>query len=706
MVDWNFPSPTATPTAAQFGQNVFQTPKTTTFPSHFTDAFSTPQMPGYTPQQADYATMTPIQRQQQTTSSDTLRSNYYANMQAGVSVAVGGHGMLPPPPSHTGYQGHMLSPTYAHYSHAQPVTHSGAPVSFDTSQMQTPPPTRGTSVKKAAPGQHVAFGTPSTIASRRFMTPQQALATQQPSQGQTHTPMQYPHMNFSPSVYQFGNFGPASAPVFPQTQLLWEPSANQEMYGNQQPMLDDPFAPAATQSMSMGWSGAQIPHSNAQAVSFDTPAMGSFPVQPPMQRSASAAPFSSSQPPHLSPPVMGTASVDPSLVYSSPIRPVLPAEATPISSRPVKGRVTGPRNEAKRKDSATVNHERVDTVSPTDSTSNSISKPLRRSNTTGTARPRNAHPSTDTESMLRPPRTASPMKRLSKLPLGSISETKKPNKPRTSVVLTVDESGRARTETKVVDDPSKLSIRERYPGLFDSDSSDEETEEEDQTPSRSASFSLAKGEQRRTKAARLDPPLENLDGLTLPRSSSSASMKVTPSRAAIAATAQLRRTGSLRKQTPSRSGSRRTAPNVTTSIDTAPMDTHADRRQSLVGSQHSPLQDHDWMGSTLDAHNRRWSMMSLEQSQSGSPTHQFPDNPYAPPNSRHMAQQARLIRCSCGVASDRGQAMVQCGSCYQFSHLLCAGLPTTAHAAGFTCFLCTKPNTGLQIARPDYGQRS
>ena len=70
-----------------------------------------------------------------------------------------------------------------------------------------------------------AFGTPSTIASRRLMaTPQQ---NPQPSYAEgldmpNHTPVQFPQLHLSPDVYHFGNFGPATAPVLPSSQILFK----------------------------------------------------------------------------------------------------------------------------------------------------------------------------------------------------------------------------------------------------------------------------------------------------------------------------------------------------------------------------------------------------------------------------------------------------------------------------------------------------
>ncbi|KAK4631422.1 hypothetical protein CLAFUW4_03473 [Fulvia fulva] len=693
-VDWTFPSPTATPTAGNFQQHVYQTPKTGTFQSHFNDAFSTPQMPGYaTPHQPDYAIMTPVQGQQQMPAD---MDNYYANMQSNGTMLQ--HPAMPPPTQSSAPPA-MVSPVYG-YSNGQPVQPRAA-MSFDTSQIQTPPPTRGSSVKKPTPSQFVAFGTPSTIASRRFASPQQVPAAIQPPQSQQQMPMQFPHLQFSPQVIQFANLGPQSAPIYPQTQIMWEQAPNPTMYSQQPRRLDDPFSP--TTSGPMGWPTQTMQTSAAQTVSFNTPAMSSFPVQPPFERPASAAPVATSQ---QAPPIpaMTTASVDPSLVYSSPIRPVKSSNTKP--NRPP---ITAPKSETKRKDSGNAEHKRTETTSSVDtvSTTSSTSKGLRRSNTTGTARPPSAPRANSSESLsrssstLQPPRTASPMKRVGRLPLGSISESRRIT-PRASVILTIDESGRARTVTQNVPSlvPSKSMLdkyQERFPGLFDSDTSDEEEDEEDQTPSRSASLSFARGEERKSKVAKLDPPVENLEGLSIPRSSSSASMKVTPSRAAIAAAAQLRRGGSLRKQTPSRNGQRRAASSAAATIDTAPMDMHSDRQHSIAGAQ-TPSLSLEWPETALDAHNRRWSVMSMDQPHSVSPTHQFPENPYAQHDLRRAAQPGRLlIRCTCGVPHDQGMVLVQCISCTQHTHAACVGLNPASLSNTFTCFLCTRPSSGLKV---------
>ncbi|CAK1361615.1 hypothetical protein CB0940_03026 [Cercospora beticola] len=679
-VDWNFPSPGATPTSAAYTPNVFHTPKTASFPSHFHDAFATPQMASYTPCQADFPDMHAAQRPH-TAAPDTRSHDAHQHGQA-----------MPPPPGAAMYQNFIMSPMYDNTSRPQTAVPVNQSLTYDTIQMQTPPPTRGSSVKKPQM-QEVAFGTPSTIASRRFASPNVAFLQR---------PMQNPQLQMSPNMYQFGNFGPATAPAMPQAQLLWDQHGTPVAMQQQQPMLDDPFAPNS--SASMQWSQTQPQQNIASPTAFNTPAMNSFSLQPATQRPASAVQLN-----YISDPVATTTSVDPSLVYSSPIRP--PQE---FSQEPPKTHQrlqpsaleSNPKPKGGRKaESKKPEHKRTDTTTTVGSSSTgssftlATSRPvLSRSNTTGTARPQSMQSFSSAEtlsrrnSVLQEPRTASPLKRVGRTNLGSISESRKARPP--SVILTVDEFGRARavrTDVPRENSPTK-AMRERYPGLYDSDSSeDEESEGEKDIPSRSTSFTFTKGEDRNPKIAKLDPPIEGIDGLSIPRTSSAASMKVAPSRASIAAAAQLRRGNSLRKRNPSRNSSRRANNSGATSIDTAPMDVSSDRRQSFIGSE-----DFD-RGLTLtsrtsfelDAHNRRWSKMSTSEHQpSISPTHpaQF---------SQPQSSPAKRVRCLCGDNREKG-VMVQCTSCTQYQHANCVGGSQVTGSR--TCFLCTKPTSRLQVS--------
>lgn len=655
--------------------------------------------------------MTPIQRPQ--SSSDVLRSNYYANVQAGVPQGMQHAAQI-------GYAPPMPSPMHSNVFQASPV-HPDMQ-SFHSSQMQTPPPTRGTSAKKAQQPTQIAFGTPSTIVSRRFMTPQQPVMNHNVPLAH-QTPMHFPQLQFSPDLYQFANLGPASAPVMPQTQLLWAQTQSPVGVAQHSP-LEDPFAPGMSDGGT--WAQPSPQTSNGQSAMFETPAMVSFPVQAPHPRPSSAVQLGSHTPAQML-PAASSASLDPSLIYSSPMRPVVrssdragkpkPESIARSNNRSSKARLEPKDPDTKRKDS-TASSQTRDSISPLGAAPAFTGPGLRRSNTTGATVPKGVHPFTSSaedlsrsNSVTQVPRTASPLKRAGRTPLGSISEYKP--RQQASVILTVDENGNARTETRRVDDSPTKSIRDRYPGLFDSDSSDDESDTSEQPPSRSASFTFGKGEERRPKAARLDPPVENLEGIDLPRSSSRGSIKsVAPSRAAIAAAATLRRQGSLRRTnrtTPAkRNAMTRSASSL---IDACPMDVSSETLHSSGSIQHQTAASYDdrdsWSGAmsghdglrggqqtmvetALDAHNRHWSMMSFEQ-QHISPQHQQAYAANFRPVQQPPLRKAPLIRCICGVSHDQGQLMVQCSSCTQWLHSGCVGLNGSQMPAQYTCFLCTKP---------------
>lgn len=173
---------------------------------------------------------------------------------------------------------------------------------------------------------------------------------------------------------------------------------------------------------------------------------------------------------------------------------------------------------------------------------------------------------------------------------------------------------------------------------------------------------------------------------------------MTPSRASIAAAAQLRKGGSLRRTTHGRSSTRRTA---ASSIDTCPMDTQSDSRQSNVNSDELN-QIPDWNPSTIQDYNKRWSIMSMEQQTSVSPTHQYSDLQYPIVQPTQPAQPCRPIRCQCGYTTDYDQA-IQCNLCTQYLHQACN---PTAVPGKFTCFLCTKPATRTQLSRTGSRMRS
>ncbi|QIW96569.1 hypothetical protein AMS68_002087 [Peltaster fructicola] len=574
-VDWSFPSPNATPNHQSFGHDIFQTPKTTTLPSHFQDAFNTPQVQSFTTPRLQHAIATPQQGS---------RPQHY----------------IPQPYA----QPPSTSPQAQWHPHFAPE--QVLPSNVPASQVQTPPPTRDSDARKVV-HQPVAFGTPSTIATRRHMTPQrQVLDTREQT-----LQIQFPQV-----TQPFANTGPMTAPV--RSTYQWQPSPVQV---RQASTLEDPFMSNIPREMAWSFQGGDAFEGALQEQLSQTVSQS---------MASSVAPGTSLHATTMS------SSIDPSLVYSSPVHLLPPVPARPRSAMP------GAQSEQRRRVNA--KHARTDTTS----SGESASRPnLRRSNTTGSARSSNV-PTDIFGRVLDVPRTASPLKRVGRTPLGSISEMSK-QKHRSSVILTVDENGLARTETQ--DDSPTRSMRARYPGLFDSDSSDPEPDESPEPISRRSSFAFNKRDERKQKAPKLDPPIEKFEGLSIPRSSSSASLRgtVTPSRAAIAATAQLRRQSSLRRTSSLRRSQSR---GQGASMDTCPMNVTDDQSWIATSPEKQQFEfapvntrrarpPRAVMQNTLDAHNRRWSMMSVEQ-QGSLQGDVFAGSSQSP---------TKKMRCLCGTAN-------------------------------------------------------
>ena len=122
--------------------------------------------------------------------------------------------------------------------------------SIDTSvssagSMQTPPPTSTSASRRKAQQAQVTrlANNPSSQNGRRMSSP--ALAQndlQQPPTTLTEeSPLQFPNLQFSPDGFSFPASGPATAPVYPQHKLFWDPEQNTNAM-NVDMSMDDTFS--------------------------------------------------------------------------------------------------------------------------------------------------------------------------------------------------------------------------------------------------------------------------------------------------------------------------------------------------------------------------------------------------------------------------------------------------------------------------------
>lgn len=301
------------------------------------------------------------------------------------------------------------------------------------------------------------------------------------------------------------------------------------------------------------------------------------PVRPSINRSTSSNSISYPTPSTVK-KVAVNSSLDPSLLCSSPVRPH-PSTST-STEKP--------------------------SLAPAFSMSSRPPSPvknagLQRSNTVGALLkpspnivPNNPVPSTfpvRSNSIANPPRRSSPLKRTARGSLSSIAESSRPP-VRTSVVLTIDANGTARTETRIIEESPTRSIKEKYPNLWDDSDSDSDSTSSKQWPSRHSSLSYTKSnEERQPKMAKLNSSTESLDLVQISRSNSSASLK-TPSKPSYTTAAQLRRQGSIKKQqrTPNLHSRRNTLSSLNSSFENlAAMDLNKDDKLAQQNDASSAL---------------------------------------------------------------------------------------------------------------------
>ena len=436
---------------------------------------------------------------------------------------------------------------------------------FDESfQIQTPPPTRDPSSKRRSERMHpVVFGTPSSM-----------LARQLP--GSQASPDMARQMGFFSELAGFSTPGPATAPATMPNDIFWDPSAVSIQQQQQQQLpawnsLADPFM------FQMQTSAAPSPYpttiAEGQAITAPLFQQNGQPYMEQQYHAPQRAQIPPPQPLSQSqsiPNMLPSAGVDPHLLYRSPTHAILPRDNRNLAPAVQQTTRSFDTATATRIAPAPNKLSRIQTngLNALPPRAEQAARPgLRRSNTTGSSRPQSLYGSIDSlsgsQSAAPIQRRASPLKRPTRVSLSSISEANKPRQ-RTSVVLTVDSNGNARAETRLVEPSPTKSLKSRYPSLWDESDEESDSDASAQLSSRPVSFSASKVHERQSKVARLDPPLEGLEGLHLPRSNSVMSMRATPSKAAYAAAAQLRRQGSVKKSTHQHAHSRR---NTTSSMN-------------------------------------------------------------------------------------------------------------------------------------------
>lgn len=525
--DWRLPSPSSTPKSATFPDASLQTPRTDSFPSHFLEAWSTPranvqQTPTQTPLNPRTGDrerpLSSYSHKSQDPEDPEFHINHYSP-----------NPNLPLPPVEPSRRLASSPAPLATSQASDNIVKARIPSpafnanAMDTSQMQTPPPTRDatSSRKRSQDEQPLNLNTPSTIYSRRDSAPAiPANQTGNSSLGQNQGPPMFPSLQFTPEMAKFGNVGPSTAPGPSRTGIFWNPGSSEEMmHFDNVPAHDDPFGltPVAGQS-SFQWPSFTPANTSRVDSASMAVADDSWTQTPSMLTTTSAdlQSITGNGSATLDDPFVPTTSgVDPSMLFSfsgspSGLPSTLPLEVPSAMSnswispqRPQKGparegrqpyeqqtRESERQKEISRKSSG--HHSRTSIASSSGFATASSKPGLARSNTHAGFVRKSAMPSEspfgNVSNALPPARKTSPLKRTNQSSLTAISEHVC-TRPKTRLV--VDESGRARAETVRDGEgsmkPSAMDHRTRYSGLWDDDS-ESESDSESRVTSRSTSF--------------------------------------------------------------------------------------------------------------------------------------------------------------------------------------------------------------------------
>lgn len=511
-----------------FPDSSLKTPKTEAFPqSHFLDAWSTPRVNGQqTPAQTPSFTLsTPIDRPS-TSHSQKVRTpddpEFHVNHFASSS--------LPLPPVEPSRR--LSSSPDPHSVKTTGVTlrdnpsSRPRPLSMDTSQMQTPPPTRdATSRRSLQQNAGNEFATPATVIARTpgHMAPSEGFFNQ--------TPFGFPSLQFSPDLVQFPSNGPMSAPPLPHSRLFWDQPNDANQMDVDMPLASDPFGPTPHKiEGNVNWPTFHTPADNQMnPQAFQALHGMSSPGPMPSFATSNAGDGQNSRPSSF---ISTSGGVDPSMLFSfsSPGPASSFDHSVQLPSKPLENRQpyeTQVRDSLREKEARKAKSQHSRTSTNSSAASFEPRPGLQRSNTDSgfrKSRPSSMESrSSGTAPGFNIPRRSSPLKRQSGGSLMAIPEVRRPK-----TRLVIDETGRARTETVPADEDddvrtdirrdSQKDMRKQYPGLWADDDSDSEPDEQI-TLSRNTSFNLP--QRRSSKHARADSgDLNRSNSFKVPRPSS------------------------------------------------------------------------------------------------------------------------------------------------------------------------------------------
>ena len=349
------PTPTGTPTSATFEQSFFSTPKAE---SSFYDprvTWDTTDPYALSPQffrtPKDSTIRTPIQRP--STASGPKRPLSGKELEAEISSHV--HHLSPNPslslppvepsrqlsssPNPSSAKRNCLDATDLETATPKP----GLALDTDSAMcsagsMQTPPPTSTSASRRRAQQAHVAkLVKESAVTGGRMSSPGFTTAnnTETPADLVGASPQQFPSLQFSPDVFGFPMSGPATAPIFAQQILFWDPDQNTDaMRVDSAAFPGDHFGPGHQTGLDPFVSTQQqthMPHTPGSSYdAFSTSISNAFNQQGSTSFTMTMAPSHQAQQTFQTPSAAARKSIDPasfsghavnpSLLFSSPSR--------------------------------------------------------------------------------------------------------------------------------------------------------------------------------------------------------------------------------------------------------------------------------------------------------------------------------------------------------------------------------------------------
>ncbi|KAL9611061.1 MAG: hypothetical protein Q9167_004273 [Letrouitia subvulpina] len=386
------------------------------------------------------------------------------------------------------------------------------------SSMQTPPPT-GTSAsrRKAQQAQVAKLAKQTTISGRRMSSPsfQHTENGEAPSL-QIESSPGFPSLQFSPEGFSFPMSGPATAPVFPQHKLFWDPEqsndsmnldfANNDFFalGIAHEKSTDPFTSQQTQT-----AVTTIPSSSFNGLEGSQDDLAMFPVS----AKAPAKKFSKSK--------LTASVVDPALLFSSPGRTselhnLPPSSQSDLNDtlQPYAHQIQDAKREdemrlgskPKRRRGPETDSPAVKAALQTLRDEDNERPNLKRSITDSVLKSfdENAPPNLALRGhMLKdPPRRRSPSQKQAHYSSEHALANRRLKK-QTTLTLTIDASGRAKTEAKFVGEQADLPTSSKMDvDSLSAESESSSSEEEDYVTSRHQSFNASRQKPAKIKITR------------------------------------------------------------------------------------------------------------------------------------------------------------------------------------------------------------